>query len=76
MRVKATTGFSGHFSMARGEVRDVSDDMAEDLLRAGYVQKIKISDEKDEESTEEKTSDESGEDGTEVKTNGSKRGKS
>ena len=38
MKVRALISFTGTFSMARGEVREISDQsLADDLLRAGYI---------------------------------------
>ena len=38
---KALISFSGIVSMAGGEVREISDlSIAEDLLRAGYIEKV------------------------------------
>lgn len=39
---KALIYFCGVVSMAKGEIRDISDpSIAEDLLRAGYIEEIK-----------------------------------
>ena len=38
MAYKAITTFSGKITMVKGEVRDIADDeIAKDLIRAGYV---------------------------------------
>lgn len=42
MKIKALTGFSGAFSMAKGEVRECSDKaVLQDLLQAGYAEEVK-----------------------------------
>jgi len=37
MRIKALRGFSGKVAMAPGEERDVRDEIAADLIKAGYA---------------------------------------
>lgn len=42
MLYKAKVDFSGNkISMYVGEVKEVADDIAKDLLRAGYIEEIK-----------------------------------
>lgn len=42
MKYKAKVNFSGNkISMSVGEVKEVADDIAKDLLRAGYIEEIK-----------------------------------
>ena len=42
MKYKAKVNFSGNkVSMCVGEVKEVADDIAKDLLRAGYIEEIK-----------------------------------
>ena len=42
MKVKAKVNFSGNkVSMCVGEIKEVADDIAKDLLRAGYIEEIK-----------------------------------
>lgn len=39
---KATTSFTGLITMAKGQVRDISDKaLAKDLLKAGYLEEVK-----------------------------------
>lgn len=41
MLVKALKSFAGKLSMYTGETRDIADDeIAKDLLRAGYIEKV------------------------------------
>ena len=41
MKYKAKVNFSGNkISMCVGEVKEVADDIAKDLLRAGYIEKV------------------------------------
>ena len=40
MRVKALISFSGIESMAMGEVKDIDESIAKDLLRVKYVEEI------------------------------------
>jgi len=41
MKIKALTSFAGiDFSMAPGEVQDLPEAIAEDLVNAGYAEKI------------------------------------
>ena len=37
MKYKATVSFAGEITMGRGEVRDVSDDIAAPLVADGYL---------------------------------------
>ena len=39
--VKAVVSFAGMVSMAAGETREVSNDIAADLITAGYVKEVK-----------------------------------
>lgn len=42
MKYKAKVNFSGNkVSMSVGEIKEVADDIAKDLLRAGYIEEIK-----------------------------------
>ena len=42
MKVKAKVNFSGNkLSMCVGDVKEVSESIAKDLLRAGYIEEIK-----------------------------------
>ena len=41
MIVKALVSFAGPFTMFPGEIREVSDEIAKDLLDSGYVEEIK-----------------------------------
>lgn len=42
MLVKALTNFAGKVSMCVGEIREIADDeIAKDLLRAGYIEELK-----------------------------------
>ena len=36
--IRAIVSFAGAVSMGPGEVRDVADDLAEDLIRAGHAE--------------------------------------
>lgn len=38
MKYKATVSFAGEITMGRGEVRDVSDDIAAPLVADGYLE--------------------------------------
>ncbi len=41
MKYEATVSFSGIISMAKGEIREIpNEDLAKDLLKAGYIKKI------------------------------------
>lgn len=40
-KIRATTPFAGLVSMAAGEIREVSDDLATDLIQAGYAEEAK-----------------------------------
>ena len=41
MKYKAKVGFSGIVSMSKGEVKEIGDKyVADDLLRAGYIEPI------------------------------------
>ncbi len=40
MKVKAKVSFAGIVTMGVGEVREVESKIADDLLRAGYVEKV------------------------------------
>ena len=52
MRVMALTSFSGVISMARGEERDIKNDvLLEDLLQAGYVKTLEVEERKAESET-------------------------
>ena len=42
MKVKALVGFAGAVSMAAGEIRDIDEAIARDLLYAGYVVEDKV----------------------------------
>lgn len=41
MDIRATCSFSGKVSMYAGEVRAVSDELAADLIQAGYAEESK-----------------------------------
>lgn len=42
MKYKALVGFSGIVSMAKGEVKDITDQaIVDDLLEANYIQEVK-----------------------------------
>ena len=41
MLIKAKVSFAGIVTMSKGETRDVNEDVAADLLRAGYVAEVK-----------------------------------
>lgn len=41
MYIKAMTSFSGKVSMCKGEVKDVQEDIADDLISCGYAKKTK-----------------------------------
>lgn len=41
IKVVCLVPFAGTISMAKGEVREVSDEVAADLIQAGYVEKEK-----------------------------------
>lgn len=43
MLVKAKISFAGTETMAAGETREVSEEVAADLLRAGYAVEVKTS---------------------------------
>lgn len=58
MKVRALISFTGTFSMARGEVREISDlAIAENLKKVGYVEEIGGKVEKKAEQKAEKTED-------------------
>lgn len=40
MKYKATKTFAGLVSMRRGEIRELSDEDAKSLLRAGYIEEV------------------------------------
>ena len=40
MKVKALVPFAGEVVMNTGETREVSDEIAKDLINAGYVEKV------------------------------------
>lgn len=40
MKIKAKVSFAGIVTMGVGEVREVDSEIANDLLRAGYVEKV------------------------------------
>ena len=40
MKIVALTGFAGKESMAMGQVKDVPDPIALDLINAGYAEKV------------------------------------
>ena len=43
MKVKAKVSFAGVFSMISGEIKECSDKaILQDLLRAGYVEEVKV----------------------------------
>lgn len=42
MKVKALVSFAGAISMGAGEIRDIDEAMARDLLRAGYIVEDKV----------------------------------
>ncbi|MBD5089508.1 MAG: hypothetical protein HDT30_12005 [Clostridiales bacterium] len=39
--IKATVPFAGVVSMAAGEIREVSNDIAADLIATGYAEEVK-----------------------------------
>lgn len=39
--IKATVPFAGVVSMAAGEIREVSNEIAADLIAAGYAEEVK-----------------------------------
>ena len=41
MLVKALTGFAGKVSMYEGEIKEIADEIADDLLKAGHVEEVK-----------------------------------
>ena len=41
MKIKAVTNFAGIVTMHRGEVKDVKDEIATDLVKCGYVEAVK-----------------------------------
>ena len=41
MLVKAKVSFAGIVTMSKGETRDVNEEVAADLLRAGYASEVK-----------------------------------
>ena len=63
MKVRAIISFTGTFSMARGEVREISDlAIAENLKKVGYVEEIgakveKKAEKKTEDAPEEKVTE-------------------
>ncbi len=47
MKVKATISFSGTVTMAKGDTKDIKNEaVLNDLLKAGYVEKVEDSAEK------------------------------
>ena len=55
MKVKALVGFSGAFSMYKGEIKECNDNVIlQDLLQAGYVEEVKEKPKKDVKSNESK----------------------
>ena len=40
MKIIALTGFAGKESMAMGQVKDIPDPIALDLIKAGYAEKV------------------------------------
>lgn len=46
MLVKALTGFAGKASMYEGEIKEIADEIAKDLLKAGHVEEVKAEAEK------------------------------
>lgn len=42
MKVKALVNFSGLVTMTKGEEKDIDKDIAKDLLRAKFVEEIKV----------------------------------
>ena len=56
MEYKAKVNFSGiKVSMCVGEVKTIADDIAKDLLRAGYIEEIKPADKADAKAKTDKT---------------------
>ena len=43
MLVKAKVSFAGLVTMSKGEIREVCEEVAADLLRAGYASEVKVS---------------------------------
>lgn len=41
MLIKAKVSFAGLVTMSKGETRDVNEEVAADLLRAGYASEVK-----------------------------------
>ena len=39
-KIKALKSFSGAVTLAKGQVKDVPDSVAEDALKAGYAQEV------------------------------------
>jgi hypothetical protein len=55
MKVKALVGFSGAFSMYRGEIKECNNKVIlQDLLQARYVEEVKEKPKKDVKSNESK----------------------
>ena len=46
MKIKALTGFCGRISMFGGEIREVEDEIAKDLIRAGHAEPVEETKEK------------------------------
>lgn len=40
LKIKALVSFAGKVTMAPGEIREVPNEIAEDLIRAGYAEKV------------------------------------
>lgn len=54
MKVKALVSFAGAFSMYQGEVKECSDKaILQDLLKAGYIEKVKSNNKKEGEANED-----------------------
>lgn len=43
VKIKALVSFAGKVTMVAGEVRDVKDEIAEDLIQAKYAEKVTTS---------------------------------
>lgn len=41
MKVKALTSFAGVINMTIGEERDITEPVAKDLIKAGYIEQVK-----------------------------------
>ena len=58
MKVKATTSFAGEICMAKGDVRDVPENVAAPLLECGYLEvlePVQTSEQTDEQNSETET---------------------